>query len=71
MTTYTEALVEALGTNKWTIAAKVIKEQEEKELVEWLFWAFEALVTGNLWDDMTPRSLNNDFNWEKKNAHRP
>ena len=30
MTTYTEALVEALGTNKWTIAAKVIKEQDLK-----------------------------------------
>ena len=42
-----------------------MSEAEREELIEWLFWAFEALVTGNVWDDGTPKSLTNAFNWEK------
>lgn len=34
-----------------------------EEDIEWMRWAFEGLVTGSLWDDLTPRSLDNVFNW--------
>lgn len=43
-----------------------MSEAEREELIEWLFWAFEALVTENAWSDLTPRSLNNDFNWKNR-----
>ncbi len=39
------------------------------ELVQWIAWTLEALVTGNLWDDLTPRSLDNDFNCGRHGRH--
>ena len=44
------------------------EDMTDDDLVDWMEHMFNLLSMGYLWDDLTPKSRDNEFNWERNNA---